>query len=189
VEARTAGGTDWTTLPDVNGHTTQATGDSCAEGWTELHPQLTSYVTWDGEETCTPTGTTGEWHAASGNSGGWQQWEVDLSAWAGRTVEVSIAYATDWAVQNLGVFVDDVVLPDGTSTSFETGMDGWAIGGPPPGSGPNGNNWVRTDSSGFPVGASITTPRSILMGFGVEGIRTQRERNAVLGRAMDHLLD
>ena len=27
VEARTAGGNDWTTLPDANGHTTQDTGD------------------------------------------------------------------------------------------------------------------------------------------------------------------
>jgi len=31
---------------------------------------------------------------------------------------------SDWAVQNLGVFVDDVVLPDGTYTSFETALDG-----------------------------------------------------------------
>ena len=29
VEARTAGGSDWTTLPDANGHTSQNTGDSC----------------------------------------------------------------------------------------------------------------------------------------------------------------
>ena len=189
VEARTAGGDDWTTLPDVNGHTTQATGDSCDAGWTEeLHPHLDHYVTFDGA-TCANGGTTGEWNAASGNSSGWQEWEIDLSEWAGGTVEVSIAYANDWAVQNLGVFVDDVTLPDGTSTSFEDDLGGWEITGPPEGSGPNANNWIRTTSSGFPVGASISTPDSLLMGFGFEGISTQAERDAVMGRALDHLLD
>jgi Zinc carboxypeptidase len=189
VEARTAGGSDWTTLPDANGHTTQATGDSCAAGWTELHPQLEHYVTWDGETTCTPTGSAGGvWHAASGNSGGWQQWSVNLNAYAGRTVEISIAYATDWAIQNLGVFVDDVTLPDGTSTSFEAGFDGWTVTGPPEGSGPNANNWIRTDASGFPVGASISTPDSLLMGYGFEGISTPESRNAVMGRVLGHLL-
>jgi hypothetical protein len=93
-------------------------------------------------------------------------------------------------VQNLGVFVDDVTLPDGTTTSFEgSDLGGWEVTGPPEGSGPNANNWIQTTSSGFPVGASITTPDSILMGFGLEGISTAAERNAVMGRALDHLLD
>ncbi len=189
VEARTPGQDDWTTLPDLNGHTTTEPGDSCAGGWTELHPQLEHYVTWDGEQTCLPTGTTGEWHAASGSSGGWVEWEVDLSAWAGTSVDVSLSYVNDWAIQNLGVFLDDVTLPDGTSTSFEAGLDGWTISGAPPGSAENSTDWTRSDSSGFPVGASITTPDTILMGYGIEGIRTQAQRNAVIGRAMEHLLD
>ena len=29
VEARPVGTEQWTTLPDANGHTSQATGDSC----------------------------------------------------------------------------------------------------------------------------------------------------------------
>jgi hypothetical protein len=188
VEARTAGGDDWTTLPDANGNTTQDTGESCPAGWRELHPQLDHYQTLNADGTCSPTGTTGAWHAASGSSNGWQQWSIDLSEWAGQTVEVSIAYASDWAIQNLGAFVDDVTLPDGTSTSFETGLDGWAATGPPEGSGPNANNWIRTDSSGFPVGASITTPDSIITGFGFEGISTQAERSAVMDRILEHLL-
>jgi hypothetical protein len=189
VEARTAGGADWTTLPDLNGHTTTAAGDSCAAGWRDLHPQLDHYQTFNrAAGTCTSTGTTGVWNAASGNSGGWVQWRVNLSAWAGRTAEISIAYASDWAVQQLGVFVDDVTLPGGVTTSFETGLDGWQIAGPPAGSGPNANNWIRTDAAGFPVGASISTPDSILMGFGFEGIATQQARTAVLGRVMGHLL-
>ncbi len=190
VEARTAGGSDWTTLPDANGHTTTAPGESCAAGWRDLHPWLDHYQTFNAATaTCTATGTSGVWNAASGNSAGWVQWSVNLNAWAGRTVEISIAYATDWAVQNLGVFLDDVTLPDGTSTSFEAGLDGWQITGPPAGSGPNANNWTRTDAAGFPVGSSISTPDSILMGFGFEGISTQASRNAVMGRLLDHLLD
>ena len=140
--------------------------------------------------TCSPTGDQGgEWNAASGNSGGWQQWSINLDDYAGETVEISIAYISDWSTQNLGVFVDDVTLPDGTSTSFEAGLDGWQVTGPPAGSGPNANNWIRTDAAGFPVGASISTPDSILMGFGLEGISTQASRNAVMGRVLDHLLD
>jgi hypothetical protein len=191
VEARTPGGDDWTTLPDANGHTTQATGESCAAGWRELHPQLDHYQTYDaGTETCTPTGTTGTWHAASGNSGGWQEWSVDLGEWADTgSVEVSITYASDWATQNLGTFVDDVTLPDGSSTSFESGFEGWTVSGAPPGSAANGNDWIVTDASGFPVGATISTPDSLLMGFGFEGIATPAERNEVMGRALEHLLE
>ena len=188
VEARTAGGDDWTTLPDANGNTETTPGDSCASGWRDLHPHLDHYQTWDGASTCTATGTTGAWHAASGNSGGWEQWRIDLSEWRGQTVEVSIAYATDWSVQNLGVFIDDVVLPDGTSTSFETDLGGWTVGQPAD-SGANANNWIRTDASGFPVGAAISTPDSLLFGFGFEAISSEESRNAVMRRALRHLLD
>lgn len=189
VEARTPGNDDWTTLPDANGHTTTVTGQSCAAGWVDLHPQLAHYQTWDGNTTCTATGATGgAWNAGSGNSAGWQQWSVNLSAYAGQTVELSIAYASDWATQGLGVFIDDVVLPDGTSTSFESDLGGWTITGPPAGSGPNANNWVRSDASSFPVGNAISTPQSLLLGFGLEGISTAAERNEVMGRVLDHLL-
>ena len=189
VEARTPGGDDWTTLPDANGNTTTATGQSCDAGWVTLHPHLAHYQTFDEDAgSCTATGTTGAWNAASGNSAGWQEWRIDLSAYAGGSVEISIAYASDWASQGIGVFVDDITLPDATSTSFETGLDGWAITGPPPGSAPNANNFVRTDAAGFPAGNVITTPRSLLMGFGLEGVSTPAERNAVMGRALDWLL-
>jgi hypothetical protein len=187
VEARPAGG-DWTTLPDTNGHTTTETGDSCAAGWVTLHPHLANYQTWDGVDSCSPTSTTGAWNAASGNSAGWQQWSIDLSAYAGEIVEISIAYASDWSAQGVGVFVDDITLPDGTFTSFETGPDGWAIAGPPDGSAPNVNNFVRTDAAGFPVGNAITTPQSLLLGFGLDAVSTDAERNKVMERVLDHLL-
>jgi hypothetical protein len=190
VEARTAGGDDWTTLPDANGHTSNDTGESCPAGWFELHPFLEHYQTLNAGEppTCSPSGTSGAWNAASGNSNGWQQWSIDLDAYAGKTVEISLGYVSDWAIQGLGVFLDDVTLPDGTTTSFETGLDGWQVSGPPAGSGANANNWTITDAGGFPVGASITTPDSLLMGYGFEGISTKPERNAVMDRVLSHLL-
>jgi hypothetical protein len=195
VEARTAGGSDWTTLPDANGHTSQDTGQSCpgsTSGWAaELHPHLTHYQTYHAGNpaTCTPTGSSGEWNAASGSSNGWQQWSIDLDHWAGQTVEISIAYISDWGTQNLGVFLDDIVGPGGASTSFEgTDTGGWQIGGPPEGSGANGNNWEVTDAGGFPVGAAITTPKSILMGYGFETISTAEQRKAVMERIASYLL-
>ena len=142
--------------------------------------------------TCTPTGTAGtppgEWNAATGSSDGWQQWSIDLDDYAGKTVEISIAYISDWGTQNLGVFLDDIAWPGG-STSFE-GDDtgGWQIAGPPEGSGANANNWEITDAGGFPVGASITTPKSILMGYGFETIATAAERKAVMERIAGYLL-
>jgi len=190
VEARTAGQDDWTTLPDINGHTTQSTGQSCPAGWRELHPHLDHYQTFVDASTCTPSGTTGDWWAASGNSGGWQQWSIDLSAYAGGQVEVSIAYASDWAVQGLGVFVDDIEVSTGQgTTSFEADLGGWDITGPAEGSAPNPNNFIRTTAAGFPEAAVVATPGSLLTGFGFEGITDAATRAAWMDRALDHLTD
>ena len=194
VEARPAGSDDWTTLPDANNHTTQSTGQSCpgsTSGWAdELHPHLTHYQTYHAGSpaTCTPTGSSGEWNAATGSSNGWQQWRIDLGDYAGETVEISIAYISDWGTQNLGVFLDEFAWPGG-STSFEgTDTGGWQVTGPPAGSGANANNFEITDAGGFPVGASITTPKSLLSGYGFETISTADQRKAVMGRAAAYLL-
>ncbi|MGH9214435.1 MAG: M14 family zinc carboxypeptidase [Acidimicrobiales bacterium] len=190
VEARTPGQDDWTTLPELNGQTTQAPGASCPEGWRELHPHLDHYQTLDpATDTCTATGTTGEWHAASGSSGGWQQWDVDLSAYAGGQVEVSIAYVNDWATQGLGVFVDDIVVSTGEgSTDFEADAAGWEVTGPPEGSGPNFTDFARIAGVGFPEGAVIATDDTLLMGFGFEGITDAATRETVMREAVDYLL-
>jgi hypothetical protein len=194
VEARTVGQNDWTTLPDANGHTSQSTGPndpdlaSCPAGWHDLHPWLAHYQTFDGSGACTSTGTSGEWNAATGRSSGWEQWSIDLSRYAGKQVEVSISYASDWSVQGLGAFVDDTTVSTGQTTSFEDGLGGWTVSGPPPGSAPNSNDWTRTTAAGFPEGAAISTPWSVYLGFGVEGIATPAARNAVIGRAVGYLL-
>ena len=196
VEAHTVGQENWTTLPDLNLHTTQATGESCKQansgGWRTLHPQLDHYQKQTGPSTCDPVGITdipGAWNAASGNSGGWQQWAVDLGGFANQQIEVSISYASDWAFQGLGVFVDDIEVSTGEgTTSFETGLDGWTIAGAPPGSSPNPNDFDRTTAAGFPEGPSATTEDTIYFGFGFEGITDAADRNEVMARAIDYLL-
>jgi hypothetical protein len=198
VEAHTLGQSDWTTLPDQNGHTTQSTGPndpdlaSCPAGWEEIHPFITHYQTHNADNTCTPTGSTGIWNAATGNSGGWQQWSVNLAPYAGKQVEVSISYVSDWATQGLGVFVDDIAVSTGAgTTSFENDgntLDGWTVTGPPAGSAPNPNNFELRPSGSFKEGPVVATPDTLYFGFGFEGVSTPGARNALMGRAMEYLL-
>ncbi len=160
VEARTAGGTDWTTLPDANGHTSQDPG--ACPGYLEANPFLAHYLTdvppdfGDPEDPeddqffpCEPVGTSGAWHAASGRSDGWETWSIALTntGTTTRSVEVSITYASDQAVQLRGVALDAIVVSTGEgTTSFEADadpLDGWAapIAGPE-GSADNLDTWA-----------------------------------------------
>ncbi len=182
VEVSVAGSGIWTTLPDANGATAPSTGDSCPEGWVDqIHPFLANYMDAD----CNPSGATGEWHGITGNSGGWRQVDMDLSAYAGQTVELYISYASDWSVQNLGVFVDDVELSGHAAEDFETGYGAWT---PQPGpDNPPFNNWNRIEGAGFPEGPAIRTSKSVYLGFGFEGIDTEESRNAVMDRVMQYL--
>jgi hypothetical protein len=92
-------------------------------------------------------------------------------------------------VQGLGAFIDDIAVSTGEgTTSFETGTDGWAATGPPPGSAPNPNNFIRTTAAGFPEGAAISTSDTIYFGFGFEGISGTDARTAVMGRVASYLL-
>ena len=187
VEAHQVGTDAWTTLPDANGHTSQATGESCAAGWAALHPFVAQYQGAD----CSPTGDSGAWHAASGNSSGWQEWSVDLTAYAGQQVELSISYLTDWGTQGLGVFVDDTTVSlDGVATaetSFEDGLGGWTPAPAPEGTRVT-NNWTRTQKA-FEEGAATATEDTVFTGFGAEGLTTAEMRGDFVARAMEHLLD
>jgi hypothetical protein len=156
VEAHTVGADDWTTLPDANGHTSDDTGFVCPFSL-ELHPFLAHYESDNGDGTCSPKGTTGTWNAVSGFSGGYEQWVIDLSAYAGKQIEVSLSYASDDLFNFGGVEVDDVTLSTGPgSTSFEDDgdtLDGWTVPGAPAGSEPNANDWI--------VGTSADTPTPV----------------------------
>ncbi|MDX6552754.1 MAG: hypothetical protein QOH74_1242, partial [Gaiellales bacterium] len=153
------------------------------------NPFLRHYITRTddgaGGFTCTPTGTSGSWNAATGNSNGFQDWNVDLTPFAGKKVELSITYASDPGVQLLGVFVDDVVITGGTATlvntSFEDGtLAPFAVGPIPEGSKPVFKNWVATKSKGFEDGPGVRTSRSLLLGFGVEGVNGAANRSKLL---------
>jgi hypothetical protein len=181
---------NWVTLPEVNGNTQggtpESTGQSCPEGWFELHPWLEQYE---------GTGCTGEgWNAASGRSAGWTEWEFDLGAYAGQDVTVSISYVSDWAIQGLGVWVDDVQVPGAPLTDFENGLDGWTFGDPTQiGSDFNALDWTLATDVGFTEGAMTSmTPadadfRTLYFGFGFENVAGTDERNEMMDLALDYL--
>jgi hypothetical protein len=161
VESRTAGGSDWTTLPDLNGHTSQAVG-ACPY-ITDVNPFLLHYLTTvvvdpgdpstpdDDELGCDPTGTSGAWNAISGPGDGWESWTVQLADAGGapRQVELSISYASDFSVQGRGVVLDEVVVSTGEgSTGFEADgntLDGWTTPAAPDPNQPNPNTWTTSD--------------------------------------------
>ncbi len=182
VEIREVGTDDWTTLPDLGGLSSQATGDSCVSGWVDqIHPQLGHYV----DENCNPTGTTGEWHAFTGNSSGWKQIQVDLSAYAGKQVEFYISYATDWGTQNLGFFLDDIELDGYPLQDFETDLGDYQVTSPPENT--PFNNWIRMEGAGFPEGPVVRTDNTVYMGFGFEAINSNKDRSEIMGRVMQYL--
>nr|MBX2810688.1 immune inhibitor A [Myxococcales bacterium] len=136
VEARTAGGEDWTTLPDVGGRAQPEGLDDCA-GLLAIHPALSNYLSTEGEG-CLPQGASGEWWAFSGEFDGTETWVIDLSAWSGQEVEVSLSYITDASVRQVGVFIDNILVSTGEGgSSFEEDedpLDGWepsSLGGTP----------------------------------------------------------
>lgn len=183
VEIREADSDQWTTLPDQNGMTTQSTGESCPEGWVEqIHPFLAHYM----DEACLPSGTTGDWYAFTGNSNGWQQVVMDLSAYAGMTVDISISYASDWSSQNLGVFVDDIEISGKDPETFENDLGVWAAGVAPDSQAYN--NWSRITAAGFPEGPAMRTADTVYLGFGFEAIDTLENRTTVMDRVMQYLM-
>jgi hypothetical protein len=177
----------WSTAPDLLGHTSSDTGESCPEGWHELHPWLEQYQGAD----CSGAG----WNASSGRSSGWEEWQIDLDAFAapGQNIDVYISYASDWAVQGLGTFVDSVQMPGEEVESFEAGMGSWSVTGPPAGSAPNPNNFLRTQDVGFEEGgiASLTPTeadlRTLFFGFGFEGITGAPAREDIMDDSLDFL--
>lgn len=189
VEARTAGGEDWTTLPEVGGATSSEPPAECTTNpfLLALHPFLESYL---GED-CTPPGTTGDWHSLTGDSGGWTEVAYDLSGFAGGDVEVSISYVTDPGSGEIGVFVDDTdVVVDGVSDAdgFEGDTSVWSVGSVPPGSPPTATAW-EIGAEAATNYAATATEDSLLLGFGLEQVASEEERADLVGRALDDLLD
>ncbi|GAA4633917.1 M14 family metallopeptidase [Actinoallomurus vinaceus] len=188
VEAHTAGAEDWTTLPDLGGRTKTTVPSDCDAGFLlAMHPWLKHYLTPGSP--CTATGTSGAWNSFTGNSGGWQPVSFDLSAYAGKKIEISISYVTDPATGGTGAFVDDTKV---TTTAgpldaegFESGLGPWSTPGPPAGSPPNVKDFHR--AQGFGV-AAVATPDTLLFGFGLEQVPSTAERDTIIGKAMKQLI-
>lgn len=84
----------------------------------------------------TPSGTAEDISGNSygwgynGESGGWKQETVDLSAFAGQKVTLRFEYVTDAAVNGEGFLLDDISLPEaGYSADFENDEGGWQAQG------------------------------------------------------------
>ena len=182
-------GTDWTTLPDKNGGTSNAVPAECEAGFLlEEHPALLKYLTPG--TPCTNTGTSGQWHAFTGNSGGWQDVEFDLAAYAGKQVEITFSYVTDPATGGIGAFVDDTALVVGGTRTQLDGFEGatstWTVQGEPEGSPPTVGNWVIGPKAiNFYAGTS--TQDTLLLGFGLEHVTNPPERAALVRRALSGL--
>jgi hypothetical protein len=195
VEAHTPGADDWTTLAEKGGLSNTGIPQDCGQGFLLAeHPFLEHYLTLTGSPddpatTCTATGTSGAWNRLTGNSGGWKQVSFDLSAYAGKQVEVAISYVTDPGGGGAGVFIDDTRITVGGAATqaegFEAGLGVWTVQPPPAGSPTPSLVFARAQTL---FSAAVTTPDTVLLGFGVEQLATPAERATVLGAAVRSLI-
>ena len=97
-------------------------------------------ATWDiipttRTTTSNPFGTS-YGHGYTGESNGWVQETVDLSAYTGSEVLIRFEYVTDDATLGNGMLIDDVAIPEiGFFDDFEGDISEWEIEG-----------WLRTDN-------------------------------------------
>ncbi|RPF39947.1 immune inhibitor A peptidase M6 [Streptomyces sp. Ag109_G2-6] len=187
LEARTAGGEDWTTLPEAGGSSSTTVPAECGAGFfVNDHPFLRHYLTV-GSGGCSPSGTSGVWNSFTGSSDGWKQVSFDLSAYAGKTVEVSLSYITDPGTGGRGVFADDARVSVGGSDQavegFETSLGAWTAQGAPAGSPDVPGDWSRTGEL-FKSYAAVTTRDTVLFGFGLEHLPAAADRALLIGKAL-----
>jgi hypothetical protein len=192
VEAHTTGADDWTTLPEAGGATSNTVPAECGAGfYIAEHPWLKHYLTLDAHD-CTATGTSGQWNALTGASSGWQQVDFDLSAYAGKSVEVSLSYVSDPGFGGHGVLADNASLVVGGAATetegFESSLGPWSVTGPPAGSPAALKDWARTGVL-FQTYGAVTTDDTVLLGFGLEHVAAAADRTALIGKALASLDD
>jgi predicted deacylase len=193
VEAAPSGTDAWTTLADTRGGTSKGTSAACPVDLLSTHPFLLHYLTLGNP--CRTTGTTGEWNAFNGETNGWRAASFNLSAYAGRKVDVKVSYVANVdsaSKTGIGVFVDDTRVTTTAGVLDADGFEGatslWTAEGPPQGS-------PAADGAGFVIGAeriavapSVATEDTVLFGYGIEALATPQERADVLGGAIEHLV-
>ncbi|MFJ6698522.1 M14 family zinc carboxypeptidase [Streptomyces sp. NPDC091272] len=186
LEAHTAGAEDWTTLPEAGGQTSATVPAECEAGFfLQAHPFLGHYLTQGAA--CTASGTSGAWNSFTGSSSGWKQVSFDLSAYAGKKVELSLSYVTDPSSLGRGVFADNARVSVGGADQavdgFETSLGAWAAAAPPAGSPPATAPWARTGEL-FQTYAGVTTRDTALLGFGLEHVPDAGQRAKLLEKAL-----
>ncbi|MCX5364491.1 M14 family zinc carboxypeptidase [Streptomyces sp. NBC_00124] len=187
LEAHTAGADDWTTLPDKNGKTSTTVPAECDAGYfIAAHPALKRYLTL-GDGGCTASGTSGQWNSFTGASAGWQEVAFDLSAYAGKRVEVSLSYITDPGSGGRGVLADNASVVIGGNAveteGFETSLGAWSVPGPPAGSPAVVKDWGLSGEL-FKTYGAVTTDDTVLLGFGLEHVTGAADRTTLLGKAL-----
>jgi hypothetical protein len=66
------------------------------------------------------------WNALTGFSGGWYQETMNLTSFAGHSIELYFTYWTDGAWIEAGWFIDDIAIPEiGFFDDVEAGPNGW----------------------------------------------------------------
>jgi Immune inhibitor A peptidase M6 len=121
VEASTDGGNTWVPLPGDITRTSNNPNSSTAWANSLIGGQTSSNT------------------VITGNSGGWIQGTFALPAASG--VLVRFSYYTDEATNGQGWFIDDITV-NGFSEDFETGFDGWDLGGWAHTTGLFANDWI-----------------------------------------------
>ena len=141
---------------------------------------------------CLPTGTSGSWNSFTGTSPGWIPVAFDLSAFAGSQVEINVSYVTDPFSGGTGVIVDDTRLTTVAGPSeaegFEDGLGAWAVLDAPEGSPGNTSAFEVTRALGG-ITAAIATADTVMFGFGLEQLETDKARTAIVGATLAFLTE
>jgi hypothetical protein len=70
----------------------------------------------------------GKWNALTGFATEWYQESMDLTPFAGHTIELYFTYWTDAAYNEMGWFIDNIEITEiGFSDNVEAGTNGWTI--------------------------------------------------------------
>jgi hypothetical protein len=105
---------EWYTLPGTNTVSTLPNPEDNPNTPPEFEP--TAYL------------AAGRWNAFTGSSNGYYEEVMDLSTFAGHSIEVYFTYWTDPYTLGRGWYIDDIQIPEiGFSDNVEGGANGWTV--------------------------------------------------------------